>query len=231
MYSLYEVLLGFGQIAVYIGSLPVYLLVLSIELLRTTICCCGRTRRANPTSVLITGGGSGIGRALARGYVRRGTRYVALCDINEAQLAEVKAELETLGAADVRVAKIDVRDEAAMQSFIYSFDDAHPLDVVHANAGVAESSAALDADPSKAFAGEICLSLIAASYGQSASGERSPALSRAPVTRCCVHSSFHSNIRRMVHCAARLSCFPVSSTCCSRCCSPCCSRCCSPCRP
>lgn len=154
MYSLYEVLLGFGQVAVYIACLPFYMFVLAIELLRATICSCGRTRRANPDSVLITGGGSGIGRALASGYVRRGTRYVALCDINDAQLSEVKAELEALGAAHVRTERIDVRDEAAMKSFIYSVDDAHPLDVVHANAGVAESSAALDADPSKAFAGE-----------------------------------------------------------------------------
>jgi NADP-dependent 3-hydroxy acid dehydrogenase YdfG len=59
-------------------------------------------------------------------------------------LKEAKAEVEAAGAA-VTIAKLDVCDKEAMQRWIYEVDAAHPLDIVHANAGLAESSPAIDA--------------------------------------------------------------------------------------
>jgi NAD(P)-dependent dehydrogenase (short-subunit alcohol dehydrogenase family) len=90
------------------------------------------------------GGASGIGRALALEYARRGTKHIALSDVNEAMLKEAQAEVEAAGAA-VTIAKLDVCDKEAMQRWIYEVDAAHPLDIVHANAGLAESSPVIDA--------------------------------------------------------------------------------------
>ena len=52
--------------------------------------------------VVITGGGGGIGRALALGFARQGAR-VALLDLNEELLSEAEHELSTAGAAPLCV--------------------------------------------------------------------------------------------------------------------------------
>ena len=50
----------------------------------------------NNSVAVITGGGSGIGAALAKNWVKRGGKVV-LFDISENQLNQTRAELEALG--------------------------------------------------------------------------------------------------------------------------------------
>ncbi len=64
---------------------------------------------------VVTGAGSGIGRALARRCAKEGMR-VAVVDLHEGRLASLKAELEGLGA-EVLTAAVDVSDAAAMLAF------------------------------------------------------------------------------------------------------------------
>ncbi len=84
---------------------------------------------------VVTGAGSGIGRALADGLARRGAR-LALSDVDEAGLAQTADAARALGA-DVHAARVDVSDLGQLQ--------AHADDVVarfgaanqvYANAGI-----------------------------------------------------------------------------------------------
>lgn len=93
----------------------------------------------NPHSILITGASSGIGEALALLYAAPGVR-LALTGRNAERVEAVAAACRDKGAeAEGRV--IDVADEAAMFAWIAELDDARPLDLIIANAGVGLSPA------------------------------------------------------------------------------------------
>jgi len=87
-----------------------------------------------PRSILITGGSSGIGAALARTYAAPGVT-LALCGRDAARL-EAVAEACRAAGAEVRIAPIDVRDAALLADWVAEMDVAQPLDLVIANAGV-----------------------------------------------------------------------------------------------
>lgn len=97
---------------------------------------CGRT-------AVITGGGSGIGRALAQQLSRQGSP-VALADVDEVGLKETAASLDGESLVEV----VDVRDRIAMQEFASRVAawSPSPLGAVVNNAGVAMSSSVLDGD-------------------------------------------------------------------------------------
>lgn len=86
-------------------------------------------------AIFITGGGSGIGRAVAQRFAREGW-FVGLADVNEAGLAETAALLPA-GASWTR--RLDVRDRAEWDAALAAFADASGgrLDVLFNNAGVA----------------------------------------------------------------------------------------------
>lgn len=83
-------------------------------------------------TAFITGGGSGIGRALARALSARGAR-VCVADING---AAAQAVAQACGA-NACAASVDVRDADALKGCIESFANEHGrLDYVFNNAGI-----------------------------------------------------------------------------------------------
>ncbi|MCZ8311520.1 MAG: SDR family NAD(P)-dependent oxidoreductase [Magnetospirillum sp.] len=86
------------------------------------------------SSILITGGSSGLGAALAQELAGPGVR-LALTGQNQERLAEVAALCTAKGAA-VEVSVRDVADKHAMANFVAAMDTAAPLDLVVANAGI-----------------------------------------------------------------------------------------------
>ena len=87
--------------------------------------------------VVITGAGSGIGRALSLDAARRGSR-LALSDVDEAGLADTVAQAQRAGVREVRSDRLDVADRDAFGR--YALDVVEQFgraNVLVNNAGVA----------------------------------------------------------------------------------------------
>jgi short-subunit dehydrogenase len=88
-------------------------------------------------TVLITGGGRGLGLELAREAARRGAK-LALCSRSSAELAAASTELSA-GGARVETAICDVRDASSVRAAVELFARAlGPIDVLLNVAGVIE---------------------------------------------------------------------------------------------
>ncbi len=84
--------------------------------------------------VVVTGAGSGIGRATAIAFAQKGAR-IAACDVDQARLDGLATEL---GDRCLMVRKVDVADRAQMAAFADAVHEHVPaVDVVVNNAGVA----------------------------------------------------------------------------------------------
>ena len=84
--------------------------------------------------VVVTGAGSGIGRATALAFANKGAR-IAACDVDQARLDTLANEL---GDRAMLVRKVDVSDRAQMAAFAEAVHAHVPaVDVVVNNAGVA----------------------------------------------------------------------------------------------
>ena len=90
--------------------------------------------RRSPVHVLITGATSGLGRELARRYAAPGCA-LSLCGRDETRLVEVAAVCRN-GGAEVHAARIDVTDAEAVEQWVAERDDARPIDILIANAGI-----------------------------------------------------------------------------------------------
>ena len=88
----------------------------------------------NLESILITGSSSGIGEALALEYAAPGI-FLALSGRDQDRLQAVAESCRKRGA-EVVAETVDVTDRDAMRDWIERVDDAHPLDLVIANAGI-----------------------------------------------------------------------------------------------
>ena len=86
------------------------------------------------SSIVITGASSGIGEALALDYAVPGAA-LALTGRDAGRLEAVAAACRAKGATVV-AATIDVVDRAPLAAWLHAFDDAHPVDLVIANAGI-----------------------------------------------------------------------------------------------
>ncbi len=92
-------------------------------------------------TVVVTGAGSGIGRATALAFAQQGAR-IAACDVDQARLDALSAEL---GGRVLVVQKVDVSDRAQMSAFADAVHAQVPAaDVVVNNAGVAVGGSFLD---------------------------------------------------------------------------------------
>ncbi|TPN89630.1 SDR family oxidoreductase [Mesorhizobium sp. CU2] len=95
------------------------------------------TQAISGRHALVTGGGSGVGRAIAQTLAEAGVN-VTICGRREAELAKVAGESERIfGIA------ADVTDEASMAALFQQAEAARgPFDIVVANAGMAGSAPA-----------------------------------------------------------------------------------------
>ena len=89
--------------------------------------------------VVVTGGGSGIGRALAHAFAAEGAQ-VTITDIDQARIDHVVAELQKIDAKAAGY-RVDHSSEEETRQFAEKLlGESAAVDVVCANAGVAEGS-------------------------------------------------------------------------------------------
>jgi 3-hydroxybutyrate dehydrogenase len=90
---------------------------------------------------LVTGGGRGIGRAIAAALAHAGAT-VTVIGRNRATLDE------TIASGNAHFASVaDVADHAAITAAITEAAGRHPIDILIANAGIAESASFMKSDP------------------------------------------------------------------------------------
>jgi NAD(P)-dependent dehydrogenase (short-subunit alcohol dehydrogenase family) len=96
-------------------------------------------RRLEDKIVLVTGGGAGIGRAIAETFAREGAHVIVADRDGEAAKVVVDAIVKANGAAAAHTA--DVTDTAQVKALMEAIKKAHGrLDVLVNNAGVGERS-------------------------------------------------------------------------------------------
>lgn len=80
---------------------------------------------------MVTGGGSGIGQALARRFAAEGAKAVVVADIDGDAAAATAEEVGGLGL------RVDVAQEAEVQHLVRTAEDAYgPIDLFCSNAGI-----------------------------------------------------------------------------------------------
>ena len=94
-------------------------------------------------SVLVTGAGSGIGRASATGFAACGAAVTAV-DLDARAAQETVAAIQDSGGT-AQVVQADITDEAAVEAAVAKALEAYgQLDAAHNNAGIDDVNSALD---------------------------------------------------------------------------------------
>ncbi len=102
----------------------------------------------NQAVVIVTGASSGIGRAYALAFARRGARVV-LAARRAALLEEVRAEIATY-AADVLCVPTDLNDDAQLERLVQTTLERYGrIDILINNAGIALQGLLQNHDPSR----------------------------------------------------------------------------------
>jgi len=92
-------------------------------------------------TILITGGGAGIGLALARQLAERGNRVI-ICGRSEAALLQAQAQVP-----DLLIRVCDITDQASRQAMVNWLSSEHPqLNMLINNAGIQHRRLFSDAD-------------------------------------------------------------------------------------
>jgi len=86
---------------------------------------------------VVTGGGSGIGRALCFGLAKRGVKSIVVVDVDARGAEETAEQLRHFGGCSSRAARCDVSTEADVNRLIDDVEQNEGLiDVFMANAGI-----------------------------------------------------------------------------------------------
>ncbi len=119
---------------------------------------------------LITGGGTGLGKAMAKRYLELGAK-VYICGRREEVLRETQSELASATGGEIESFSCDVRDVAAVETSVTRIWEQGPLDIVVNNAAGNFLSRTEDLSP-RAFEAVIGIVLMGTINVTMACGKR-----------------------------------------------------------
>jgi NAD(P)-dependent dehydrogenase (short-subunit alcohol dehydrogenase family) len=115
------------------------------EVFPTSAAPIGHSGRMNGKVCLVTGGGSGIGRATALRMAEEAAAAVLIAGRRESEIERVAAECRALGAEALAVRTDVTREDEVARLVATALDSYGRLDVAFNNAGVQERRAPLEA--------------------------------------------------------------------------------------
>ncbi|GAB2634001.1 SDR family NAD(P)-dependent oxidoreductase [Streptomyces capparidis] len=153
---------------------------------------------------VVTGAGSGIGRALALGLARRGAR-LALSDVDERSLAGTAEAAERLGAP-VLAARLDVADRDAVERHAAAVAGHYgTVHQIYNNAGIAgASTTVLDSDYA-AFDRVLAVNLLGVVHGTKAFLPHLIASGDGHVVNVSSLNGFMAQARLSAYCASKFA--------------------------
>ena len=95
--------------------------------------------RLEDRAAVITGAGSGFGRATALRFVEEGARFLALVDLSSARLEAVAAELSQRSSAELLILPTDLGDRSACHAVMDAALEKAPIDILVSNAAPTRS--------------------------------------------------------------------------------------------
>jgi short-subunit dehydrogenase len=101
----------------------------------------------NPSTILITGASSGLGKALALHYAKEGVN-LCLTGRDEARLRDISQSCIEKGAY-VKASCVDVTDKMRMAAWINDCDASFEIDLVIANAGISGGTSGANGENSQ----------------------------------------------------------------------------------
>lgn len=150
---------------------------------------------------LITGAGSGIGRALAHEFAAKGTAIAAI-DVVESGLRTLADEFAKAGRR-IAWAVADVTDAAALQAKTAELESQlGAIDLLIANAGVGSETTALKPDPAE-FARIINVNLIGVHNSIAAVLPRMLMRQTGHIAAISSVASYHGMPRMLAYCASK----------------------------
>jgi 3-oxoacyl-[acyl-carrier protein] reductase len=118
-------------------------------------------------SVVVTGAGSGLGRAIAKAFADAGDA-VYLCDISAERAEAAAAEIATVAGTGV----VDVSDYAAVEAFLNRVaEETGSLDVMVNNAGIFDGLAGIEETSVELWHRVIDINLTGCFYGSKVASE------------------------------------------------------------
>ena len=96
--------------------------------------------RLSGKTAIVTGAGSGMGKAIATMYAKEGAN-VLLADINEERVEQARAEIEELGGSAIAM-KVNVAERSEVEAMIdKAIAEFGQLDILVNNAGIMGAAA------------------------------------------------------------------------------------------